>query len=138
MSKRLGVKKIFTTAYHPQTNGQVGRLNRYIATALPAYVQDHQQDWDEHLKAIALAYRTSAIEAIGDTPFHLVHGRNPRLPTTVLFGREKECQRDAHDFGLHITKDMQEAYQSTRAHQSQADAKRKEAYDSCHKDISFA
>ena len=42
MSKRLGVKKIFTTANHPQTNGQVGRLNRYIATALTAYVQDHQ------------------------------------------------------------------------------------------------
>ena len=48
----------------PQTNGQVERLNRYIATALPAYVKDHQ-----------------------------------------------ECQRDVHDFGLHITKDMQEAYQ---------------------------
>ena len=34
----LGVKKVFTTAYHPQTNGQVERYNRTILTALRGYV----------------------------------------------------------------------------------------------------
>jgi transposase InsO family protein len=35
----LGVKKTFTTAYHPRTNGQVERYNRTIL-ALRAYVSD--------------------------------------------------------------------------------------------------
>ena len=39
MAERLGIKKVFSSAYHPQTNGQVERLNRYIASALSAYVK---------------------------------------------------------------------------------------------------
>lgn len=39
MSERLGIKKVFTSAYHPQTNGQVERLNWYIAAALTSYVK---------------------------------------------------------------------------------------------------
>ena len=40
----LGVKKKFTTAYHPQTNGQVERCNRKIIAALRAYVCKRQGD----------------------------------------------------------------------------------------------
>ena len=32
--RELGIAKIFTTAYHPQTNGQVERFNRTIINSL--------------------------------------------------------------------------------------------------------
>ena len=41
ISSRLELK-IFPTAYHPQTNGQVERMNQYVAAALSAYVQANQ------------------------------------------------------------------------------------------------
>ena len=112
MSKHLGVQKIFTTSYHPQTNGQVERLKRFISQSLSAHVEKHQGDWDEQLEAITFAYSTSAVEAIGDTLFHSVHGRDPRLPTTVLYGSERQLDKDASEYGLEVTKKVRDAYDS--------------------------
>ena len=76
--------KIFTSPDHPQTNGQVERMNRYVDLALTAYANNQKTDWDEYLNAIALVYQTSFIDAIGNTPFYLLYGCDPRLPTDVL------------------------------------------------------
>jgi transposase InsO family protein len=42
--RELGIAKIFTTAYHPQTNGQVERLNRTVINSLRRYVERRQGD----------------------------------------------------------------------------------------------
>jgi transposase InsO family protein len=47
--RELGIAKIFTTACHPQTNGQVERFNRNIINSLRGYVERMQNDWDEYL-----------------------------------------------------------------------------------------
>ena len=44
--KRLGTKNLFTTAYHPQTNGQVERFNRTILAALRRFTSEDQRHWD--------------------------------------------------------------------------------------------
>jgi transposase InsO family protein len=45
--REIGIDKIFTTAYHSQTNGQVERFNRTIINPLRGYVERRQGDWDE-------------------------------------------------------------------------------------------
>jgi transposase InsO family protein len=42
----LGVKKVFTSAYRPSTNGKTERFNRTIVEFMGAYVSEHQRDWD--------------------------------------------------------------------------------------------
>ena len=93
--KRLGVKKVFTTAYHPQTNGQTKRFNRVIAEALTSFVDDEQRDWDEYLSSLAFAYRSSVVDSISETPYYLVHGRDPKLPTSAIFGSKAQLRHDA-------------------------------------------
>jgi transposase InsO family protein len=44
--RELGIKKVFTTAYHPQTNAQLERFNRTVINALRGYVKERQDRWD--------------------------------------------------------------------------------------------
>ena len=73
----IGIKNVFTTTYHPQTNGQVERFNRTILAALRHYVGDHPKDWDLYSDALTYAYNTQAHGSIGVAPFELVLSRAP-------------------------------------------------------------
>jgi RNase H-like domain found in reverse transcriptase/Integrase zinc binding domain/Integrase core domain len=47
----VGVEQLFTSTYHPQTNGQVERFNRTVLEKLKHYVTSVQDDWDEQTRA---------------------------------------------------------------------------------------
>ena len=42
----LGMKKTRTTAYHPQSDGLVERMNKTLMEAISKYVSNNQRDWD--------------------------------------------------------------------------------------------
>jgi hypothetical protein len=86
----LGVKKVFTTAYHPQTNGQVERYNRTILAALRGYVARRQDDWDEFTAALTYAYNCRVHSSLGMPPLELVLTRPP--PTTSLQAQPVEVE----------------------------------------------
>lgn len=39
------------------------------------------KDWDERLPYVLFAYRTSRQESTQESPFYLLYGRDPQLPT---------------------------------------------------------
>ncbi len=75
----LGVKNVFTTAYHPQTNGQVEQFNRTILASLRHFVADHPKEWDLYAETVAFGYNTQAHATTTLTPFDMVVSR-PILP----------------------------------------------------------
>ncbi|CAF1039823.1 unnamed protein product [Brachionus calyciflorus] len=76
----MNIKKLSTTPYHPECNGQTERFNKTICQILSTYCNDHQSDWDEFLDVSLFAYRVSPHETTFKSPFELLYGRNPRLP----------------------------------------------------------
>jgi hypothetical protein len=76
----LNIKKINTSAYHPQTDGLVERFNHTLATMLAIFAKDNQKDWDVYLPYVLFAYRTSQHDGLKETPFYLVYGRDAKLP----------------------------------------------------------
>jgi len=70
--KMLGIETVGTTAYHPQTNGQVGWYNRTMATQLRHYVADDPSRWDDLLPIITMAYNSQPRRSTGIAPFELV------------------------------------------------------------------
>lgn len=77
----MGMRKVNTTVYHPQTDGLVKRLNRTMTDMLAKTVQKHGTDWDERLPYVLFAYRASLQESTRESPFFLLYGRDPKLPT---------------------------------------------------------
>ena len=73
----LGIANVFTSTYHPQTNGQVERYNRTVLAMLRSYVNEHQTDWDEYATALTYAYNNSIHRTTGTTPFNLVLSNPP-------------------------------------------------------------
>jgi hypothetical protein len=84
----LGTKLAMSTAYHPQSDGQTERLNRIIEDMLRAYVNSKQNDWDQYLTIIELAYNNSKQNSTGFSPFYLNYGQHPSLPLSVAIPKD--------------------------------------------------
>jgi len=76
-TKALGIKRQLLIAYHPQTDGQMERINQKIGTFLRHYVNYQQDDWTNWLAAAEFQYNDKRHVAMGRTPFELNFGRYP-------------------------------------------------------------
>ena len=51
----LGTKLNFSTAYHPQTNGQTERVNQVLEDMLRMYMMDKPTKWEDYLHLVEFA-----------------------------------------------------------------------------------
>jgi len=70
----VGAKKIFTSPYHPQTDGFIERFNRTLMKDIRAYVSVEENDWVQHLPMACFRYNTAVNSATGMTPYKAVFG----------------------------------------------------------------
>jgi len=83
--KVLGTETVRTTAYHAQTNDQVERYNRTMATRLRHYVTDDPRRWDKLLPVLTMAYNSQPHRSTGIAPFELdIPRRIPSLSVRNL------------------------------------------------------
>ncbi len=77
----LGIKKLNTTAYHPQCDGMVERFNRTLKAMLRKQAATFGAQWDRYLSGVLWAYRNTPHEATGEKPSFLLFGVDLRTPT---------------------------------------------------------
>ena len=73
----LGTKLKFSTAYHPQTDGQTEVVNRSLGNLLRCLVGENVKNWDLLLRKAEFAYNDSINRTTGKSPFEIVHGYQP-------------------------------------------------------------
>jgi hypothetical protein len=78
--KKLGTKLKFSTACHPQTDGQTEVVNRTLGALLRALVSKDKKSWDTLLSHAEFAYNRSPNRATKLSPFEVVYGKNPLKP----------------------------------------------------------
>ncbi|KAA0067040.1 pol protein [Cucumis melo var. makuwa] len=76
----LGTRLDFSTAFHPQSDGQTERLNHVLEDMLQACVLEFSGSWDSHLHLMKFAYNNSYQATIGMAPFEALYGKCCRSP----------------------------------------------------------
>ncbi|GJP49622.1 hypothetical protein CLOM_g8808 [Closterium sp. NIES-68] len=86
VTQTLGTKLKMSSAFHPQTDGQIERTNRTLEQMLRSFIGPTQDDWDDLLPVVEFAVNNSVHESTHEKPFILNCGRHPATPATHGIG----------------------------------------------------
>ncbi|GJX73477.1 reverse transcriptase domain-containing protein, partial [Tanacetum coccineum] len=100
-----------STAYHPQTSGQVEVSNRGLKCILERTVGEHRASWFDKLDDALWAFRTAFTTPFGCTPYKLVYEKACHLPIELehkAYWALKHCNYDLVTAGDHRKIQMNE------------------------------
>ena len=126
--EELGTRLHFSTAYHPQTDGQSERTIQTLEDMLRACVLDFGGSWDAYLPLAEFSYNNSHHSSIGMPPFELLYGRRCRTP--ICWGEVGQRVMGSTEIVLQTTEQIQQVRQRLLTAQSRqksyADRRRSE------------
>ena len=82
--KHLGVKLLLSTAYHPQTDGQIERVNQCLETYLRCITMHCPRKWHQWMSTTQWWYNSSFHSTINMSPFQALYGYEPPAREMVL------------------------------------------------------
>ena len=80
LQEALGTRLNFSTAFHPQADGQLERVIQVLKDMLRSCVIDYEGSWDRHIPLVEFVYNNNFQSSIGMTPYEALYGRKCRTP----------------------------------------------------------
>ena len=114
--KKLGIQGAYSTAYHPQTDGQTERINQTLKQYLRLFCRYRQNDWSQYLPMAEFAYNNSASTTTKLSPFYAARGYHPRM--TFETGTETNVPK-AEEMISHLHQVQEELKAAMRLSQEQ-------------------
>ncbi|KAI0493577.1 hypothetical protein KFK09_023696 [Dendrobium nobile] len=81
---KLGTRLQYSSAAHPQTDGQTEVVNRSLGNLLRCFVGKNLKQWDLVLAQIEFSFNRSVNQSTRKSPFEIVYGRNPLTPLDLI------------------------------------------------------
>jgi len=132
--KILGTELKFSSAYHPQTDGQTEIVNRSLGNLLRCLVQDNLRSWDLQLSRVEFAHNHAVNRSTGFSPFQIVYTSKPRVPLDLaIVPRSRETVKRAADFA----KELMECHKIVHERLLKENEKYKQAADLRRRHVQF-
>jgi hypothetical protein len=108
LHESLDTRLNFSSAYHPQTDGQTERTNQVLEDMLRACALKHGGSWDKSLSYAEFSYNNSYQASLKMSPFEALYGRKCRTPLYWYQTGERQL------FGPEIIQEAEEQVQQIR------------------------
>ena len=131
LQSALGTKLKFSTAFHPQTDGQSERLIQVLEDMLRGCVIEFSGSWDRYIPLMEFAYNNSFQSSIGMAPYEALYGRKCRTPVCWTELNENKL------IGPDILKDTEEKVQVIRQRLKAASDRQKSYANLKRRDIEY-
>jgi hypothetical protein len=131
LHKSMDTKLNFSSAYHPQTDGQTERINQILEDMLRACALKYGKSWDKSLPYAEFSYNNSYQASIKMAPCEALYGRQCRTP--LFWSQTGESQV----FGPDVLKDAEKQVQMVRERLKVAQTRQKSYADKRMRDLSF-
>jgi len=79
LNQMLGIESKMSTAFYPQTNGQMERVNQELEQYLRMFIDYQQEQWPNWLGIAEFAYNNKAHSSTKTSPFKANYGQDPRM-----------------------------------------------------------
>ena len=86
LCKLMETQKVWTSIYHPHTNGQCDKFSSTLINMLGTLPKKKQSEWKNHIGILVHAYNCTWNSATGFSPYFLMFGKQPCLPINVTLG----------------------------------------------------
>ena len=117
----MGARASTCTTYHPQSQGKVERTHRVIADMLAKYIASGSSHWDMYVASCQFAMNNAVHSATKHTPYYLLHGRAPRLPTDAVMGLGDEVKwANYHEYVEQMLRATRQAFDAVKESSRQA------------------
>jgi hypothetical protein len=127
----MDTKLNFSSAYHPQTDGQTKRTNQILEDMLRAYALKYWKSWDKSLSYVEFSYNNSYQASIEMVPYEALYGWQCRTP--LFWSQTGESQV----FKLEVLKDAEKQVQMVHESLKVAQSRQKSYADKRRRDLSF-
>jgi hypothetical protein len=81
---KLGIKLLFSSSSHPQTDGQTEVVNRSLGNLLHVLIKKNPKSWEECIPHAQFAYSRAQHSLTKLSPFEIVYGFNPPMALDLL------------------------------------------------------
>lgn len=97
LSSTLGIKHVYSSAYHPESQGSLERYHQTLKSMMRIYCLENK-DWSKGVPLLLFAIRETVQESLGFSPFELAFGHEVRGPLKLL--KEKFLQEPTQEISL--------------------------------------
>ena len=131
LQEALGTRLNFSTAFHPQTDGQSERVIQIMEDMIRSCVIDYEGSWDRHIPLVEFVYNNSFQSSIGMAPYEALYGRKCRTPLCWTELSEKKV------IGPDLIQETEEKVKMIRERLKVANDRQKSYADMKRKDIRY-
>ena len=124
------MKQKFTTSYHPASNGETERFNRTLTTMLRKELVDGaHSNWEDLLDPLLFAYRSSIHSSTKESPYYIVHGRDPNIPINKFLEATPKTDKSPSDYVGELVNRLRYSFQRVAEESGKARERQRAQYN---------